>query len=57
MAGTQKTASELVAEFDEAYQYCEQQYMNEWNSIFVNVDENTSESRKEALRRDAQQRQ
>ena len=54
MAGAQKSASELVAEFSEAYQYCEQQYMNEWNSIYVDVDDSTSESKKEALRRDAQ---
>lgn len=54
MAVTQKSASELVAEFNDVYQYCEQQYMNEWNSIYVDVDDSTSDSKKNALRRDAQ---
>lgn len=43
MAGTQKSASELVAEFNEAYEYCEQQYLKEWKAVYVDVDPTTSE--------------
>lgn len=54
MAVTNKSATELVTEFDEVYQFCEQQYMKEWKAVFADEDAALSDGKKESLRRNAQ---
>ena len=46
--------SDLVTEYDEQMRYCEKEYMDAWESIIVDVDENASESAKTEARRNAQ---
>ena len=48
------SAKELVTQYKDEYEYCEKAYMEAWNSIIVDVDENASENKKTAARRDAQ---
>ena len=45
---------ELITQYKEKYDYCEEQYMLAWQAIVADIDENASESRKTAARRDAQ---
>lgn len=48
------SAKELIIQYKNEYEYCEKAYMKAWNSIIIDVDENASESKKTAARRDAQ---
>lgn len=45
---------ELITQYKKEYSYCEEQYMLAWRAIATAIDENASESRKTAARRDAQ---
>ena len=42
------SAKELVTQYKDEYEYCEKAYMEAWNSIIVDVDENASENKKTA---------
>ena len=43
------SAKELVTQYKDEYEYCEKAYMEAWNSIIVDVDENASENKKTAF--------
>ncbi len=45
---------ELITQYKEEYDYCEEQYMSAWQAIVTDIDENASENRKTAAQRNAQ---
>lgn len=47
-------AMELITQYKDEFEYCQNEYMKEWNSIIIDTDENDSENKKTAARRDAQ---
>ena len=48
------SANELITQYKNEFDFCEKEYMKAWKSIIIDVDENASESKKTAARREAQ---
>lgn len=46
--------TDLIMKYKNEYDYCEKEYLKEWDSTIVEIDENASESKKTAARREAQ---
>ena len=50
------SANELITQYKSEFDFCEKEYMKAWNAIIIDVDENASESKKTAARREAQKK-